>query len=462
MTDQGIDTRHAPADKPQKRELFAWAMYDFANSGYTTVVLTTVFNVYFVGVVASSLNADNGGSATFLWTLAMGIANAIVLLSAPVLGAIADYHAIKKPLLVVTTIGCVAGTALLALAGAGDLVMAMTLVIISNVMFASGENLISAFLPEISDRKNMGRVSGFAWGLGYFGGILSLVLCLLYINWAEGRGADASQYVPVTMLIVAVMFALAALPTFLWLRERAVPVAPVTRQFSLLQAGRVGLNRGLGRVLHTLREASHYRDLFRFLLTLAVYQSGVSTVIVLAAVYAQEVVGLSQQDIILLILVVNFTAALGAVVFGLIQDKLGSIRTLAITLLIWIVAVAVVFRASQPLDMWIAGNLIGLAMGATQSAGRALIGQFTPPARTAEFFGLWGLAMRVAAIVGPVSYGVISYFSGGDHRLALLSTLLFFVVGLLLLLTVDEKRGQVAVSRYGDNDTATADVEPAA
>ena len=449
MKDQDLRARHPAALKPHKRELFAWAMYDFANSGYTTVVLTTVFNVYFVGVVAAAVDSDNSGSATFLWTLAMGIANALVLFSAPVLGAIADYRAIKKPLLLFTTLGCVVSTALLALAGRGDLALAMTLVIFSNVMFASGENLISAFLPEISDRDNMGKISGFAWGLGYFGGILALVLCLLYITWAEGRGHDATHYVPVTMLIVAAMFALAALPTFLWLRERAVPVAAPGQDFSLWRECRVGLTQGLGRVLHTLREAAQYRDLFRFLLTLAVYQSGVSTVIVLAAVYAGEVVGLSQQSIILLILVVNFTAALGAVVFGLIQDRLGSIRTLAITLAIWILAVLVVLQASQPVDMWISGNLIGLAMGATQSAGRALIGQFTPRERTAEFFGLWGLAMRVAAIVGPLSYGAISYFSSGDHRLALLSTLLFFVVGLLLLLTVDEQRGRAAA---GDSD----------
>ncbi len=435
----------ATAAPVQKRELFAWAMYDFANSGYTTVVLTTVFNVYFVGVVAAAMDAGNGGSATFLWTLAMGIANALVLLSAPLLGAIADYHAIKKKLLLATTAGCIVATGLLAFAGEGDIALAMVLVIVSNVMFASGENLISAFLPEISERDKMGKVSGFAWGLGYCGGILALVLCLVYISWAEGRGHGAAQYVPVTMLIVAVMFALAALPTFLWLRERALPLSSSGPALSLLQQCRRGMAEGLGRVGHTLKEAARFQDLFRFLLALAIYQSGVSTVIVLAAIYAQEVIGLSQRDIIVLVLVVNFTAALGAVLFGVIQDKLGSVRTLGITLMIWIVAVAIVYQAAQPRDMWIAGNLIGLAMGATQSAGRAMIGQFTPPARTAEFFGLWGLAMRLAAIVGPLSYGLISFLSSGDHRLALLSTLVFFLLGLAVLVSVNEKRGREAV-----------------
>jgi UMF1 family MFS transporter len=430
----------------QRRELFAWAMYDFANSGYTTVVLTTVFNVYFVGVVANSFAADNNGGATFLWTLAMGLANALVLISAPVVGAIADEYALKKMLLLITTTGCVVSTALLALCGPGDIVLAMLLVVFSSVMFASGENIISAFLPEISPVEKMGRISGFAWGLGYLGGILSLGVCLLYINWAEAREYGAEQYVPVTMLIVAVLFALASLPTFMLLRERAVPMLSLRSRQGIFREGRDIFVKGLASVAATLREATRFRDLFRFLLTMLFYQCGVSTVIVVAAIYAKEVVALSHQEIIIMVLVVNFTASLGAVLFGLLQDKLGSVRTLAVTLVVWIVAVGIVYQAELKSDMWLAANLIGLAMGASQSAGRALVGQFTPPARTAEFFGLWGFSGKLAAIIGPVSYGLISYASAGDHRLALLSTLAFFVAGLLMLFTVNEQRGRAAVS----------------
>jgi len=410
-------------------------MYDFANSGYTTVVLTAVFNAYFVGVVAGD-GADKSGAATLLWTVAMAITNILVLASAPVLGAIADHGAHKKRFLALTTVGCVLFTALLGFVGRGDVALAMTLVILSSLMFASGENFIAAFLPEIAEQKDMGRISGYGWSLGYLGGLLVLGLCLMYIQWAQSRGETAVQYVPVTMWITAVMFALAALPTFLWLRERArpQPLAPGDNYFRI----------GFARVRHTLSHARHYRDLFRFLITLAVYYCGINTVIVLAAIYAQEVMGFSMQENIMLILVVNVTAAIGAFGFGLIQDRLGSVRTLAITLMVWVLALVTAYFTETRAAFWVVANLVGISLGSSQSAGRALVGQFSPPERAAEFFGLWGLAGKLAAVIGPLVYGFVTFLSHGNHRLALLSTCVFFITGLLMLFTVDERRGRAA------------------
>jgi UMF1 family MFS transporter len=253
---------------------------------------------------------------------------------------------------------------------------------------------------------------------------------------AQARGQVAADFVPVTMLITAAAFAIAALPTFLWLRERAVP-QPLPGWFDSLRLG-------FARVRHTLSHAHHYRDLFRFLVTLAVYNCGISTVIVLAAVYAQQVMGFSTQDAIILILVVNVTAALGAFGFGLVQDRLGSVTTLAATLVIWIAALVLAYVIETRAGFWVVANLVGVALGSSQSAGRALIGLFSPPGRSAEFFGLWGLASKLAVVVGPMSYGLVAYHSQGDHRLALLTTTAFFIVGLLLLLTVNEGRGRVA------------------
>ena len=411
-------------------------MYDFANSGYTTVVLTAIYSAYFVGVVARADGADSG-TATFLWTLAMGVANFLVLASAPVIGAIADHRAWKKRFLLVTTVGCVGFTTALGFAGPGNIAAAMLLVILASVMFASGENLIASFLPEIARPNDMGRISGYGWTLGYLGGLLVLGLCLLYIAGAESRGQGAAQFVPVTLWITAGAFALAALPTFLWLRERAVP-APLATEAGYVAAGFL-------RVRHTLAEASRFQDLFRFLITLAVYYCGIHTVIVLAAVYAQQVMGFSTQEAIGLILVVNITAAAGAFLFGQFQDRLGSVRTLALTLLVWIAALVLAYVTESRAAFWVVANLVGLALGSSQSAGRALVGQFSPPERAAEFFGLWGLAGKLAAIVGPVTYGLITWVSHGDHRLALLSTGMFFVIGLALLLTINEARGRAAV-----------------
>lgn len=420
--------------RPAPREIFAWAMYDFANSGYTTVVLTAIFNAYFVGVVAGG--AASGGWATLTWTVAMAIANLLVILTAPVIGAVADHRACKKQFLAVTTIGCVVFTALLGLVGPGDVALGMVLVIMASFMFASGENLIAAFLPEIAPPEAMGRVSGYGWSLGFVGGLLVLGVCLVYISFAEAAGRTAAQYVPVTMWITAVAFALAAIPTFLWLPERS-RAQPLAR-------GQSYLRTGFARVRATLARARELPDMFRFLVTLAVYYSGINTVVVLAAVYAQEAMGFGMRETIMLILVVNVTAAAGAFSFGFAQDRFGSVPTLALALGVWIAALLIAYFSDARAAFWLSANLIGLALGASQSAGRALIGQFAPPGRTAEFFGLWGLATKLAAIVGPTSYGIIAYLSHGNQRLALLSTTVFFIAGLILLFGVNERRGRAA------------------
>ncbi len=423
---------------PARRELFAWMMYDFANSGYTTVVLTAIFNVYFVNIIAGGADKSLQAEATLLWTVAIAIANGLVLLSAPVLGAIADHLAAKKRLLLASSLGCVIATALLSLAGAGDVALAMALLIIATVMFATGENLIAAFLPELTTQENMGRLSAWGWTVGYLGGLLVLGLCLAIIMGGEARGYSAQHTVPLTLLTVAIIFALAATPTFLWLRERAVPLPKSPGQTHNY------LGIGFQRLRHTLIHARHYTDLFRFLLALTVYTCGINTVIVLAAIYAQQVMGFNTQDTILLILVVNITAAVGAFVFGHVQDRIGSVPTLAITLLVWIGATALAYFTTSRAEFWVVANLVGLAMGASQSAGRALIGQFSPPVRTAEFFGLWGLAVKLSAIIGPLSYGLITYLTDGDHRLAILSTVFFFIAGLVLLTGINEQRGRNA------------------
>lgn len=428
--------------KPRKIEWLAWSMYDFANSGYTTVVLTTIFNAYFVGVIAAGFNS---GTATFLWTLTVAIGNALVLLSAPVVGAISDARSARKSFLLLATMGCVATTAGLGWAGEGMVPFTIGLLIISLVSFGSGEYLIAAFLPEIAPEDQMGRVSGYGWSLGYVGGLLTLGLCLGYVTWAENQGLEADHYVPVTLWITAAIFLFAALPTFLVLRERH----PKTDHRPLSAYVR----EGFSRVQATLQHAHALKDLLRFLVSLVVFQAGISTVIVLAAIYAQEVLAFSSQELIFLIMVVNVAAAFGAFGMGHLQDRIGSRQALSLALLVWIVAVLLVLFAADKADIWLPANLIGLAMGATQSAGRALVGHFSPDTRTGEYFGLWGLATHLAMIIGPTSYGLISWATGGNQRLALISTLAFFVVGLVLLNTVDEVRGRQAAADMEASDT---------
>jgi len=416
-----------------RRERFSWAMYDFANSGYTTVVLTTLYSAFFVAVIAQQAT-----SATLLLTIATSIANAVVLFTAPIIGVIGDVYARKKRLLMVTTFGCILFTALLALPGPGDIALAMTILIISNIMFASGENLIAAFLPELAKPAGMGRLSGFGWSVGYIGGLITLVICLAYVTYARANGIEASEFVRDCMLIVATIFALAALPTLLWLKERATP--DTRRQHAVFKIA-------FRRLQRTFQHIHHYPDLLRFMIALTIFHCGIYIVIILAAVYASEVLGFNETDNIILIGVVNISAAIGAYGFGRLQDRIGSLKTLSITLLIWCLAILLITTNQSIIVFWIAANLVGIALGSSQSASRALVGLLSPSHRSGEFFGLWGLCIKLAAIIGPLSYGVINWLNDGDHQISMLVTLGFFVAGWFLLKTIDEQRGRALVAR---------------
>lgn len=439
MTDQpqhsasdGRQSILAPGVRPI--EVWSWAMYDFANSSYTTVVITAIFNAYFVGVVAEGKNWG-----TFAWTASLAVSYAMIMLTAPILGAFADAKAAKKRVLAATTAGCVVLTAGLAGVGQGDLVLGVVLIVLSNYCFGSGENIIAAFLPELATERGMGKLSGWGWSLGYLGGLLSLLLCLGYLHWSGQNGVATNDAVPATMLITSAVFALASLPTFLILRERATPAAQTAGIYEATFA----------RLGGTLRKARHYRDLWRFLICIVFYQAGIQTVISLAAIYAQVAMGFTTQHTVLLLLVTNLTAAIGAFAFGQVQDRIGHIKTLAVTLVVWCGVVVLAWLATGPLLFWIAANLVGLGLGSSQSAARALVGYLSPPQHAAEFFGLWGLAVKLSSIVGPVTYGVLTWISGGDHRSAMLMTGGFFLLGLALLTGIDAHRGRQAAVAPG-------------
>lgn len=410
------------------REVFAWAMYDFANSGYTTVVITAVFAAYFVGGVAG-----DAPWATFAWTAALSASYAIVMFSSPLIGAYADRHACKKRLLMFTTLGCVMSTAAMAMAGPGTVVLAVLLLIISNTFYSWGESLTAAFLPELAQPHAMGKVSGWGWSLGYAGGMLALGLSLAYVLHAQSRGIPADAFVPVTLLITAAVYGGASLVTFAWLRERAVPREALSAQ----PAG--------GR-LESLRVA--YAQLrgfpdFRWLLACAVfYQGGVAVAIALAAIYAEAVIGFQKQETMVLIFVLNIAAALGAFFWGHLQDRLGHKLALASTLLGWIVTCVLATLARDKGDFWWAATIAGLCMGSSQSAGRAMAGLLAPPRQLAEFFGLWTFATRLSAILGPLAYGAITWATGGNQRMAIACTTVLFVAGLVALLRVDMQRGR--------------------
>jgi UMF1 family MFS transporter len=411
-----------------RREVFAWACYDFANSGYTTVVLTAVFSAYFVGTIAADTTHP-----TTVWTWVLAVSNALVMLAMPLIGAYADLRARKKWLLLLSTVGCVLTTAALALPGRGDIALASAAVIASNFFFMVGVALIAAFLPELARPEGLGRVSGWGWSFGYLGGMVALGVCIGYVMWARGQGLGADHFVPVTMLIVAVTFGLAAWPTLAWLRERALPQTESVTGHA---------RESWVRLWQTLRQVRRYRDFATLLACGAFYQAGVTVVIALAAIYAQEVMKFDTLQTMMLIFVVNITAAVGAFLFGYVQDRLGHRRTLALTLVGWLAMTWVAAAATSVAMFWLAANLAGLCMGSSQSAGRAMAGALAPENRRAEFYGLWILATQVAAVIGPLTYGAVMIATGNDHRTSILVTGVFFLVGLLLIAPIDMQRGR--------------------
>jgi UMF1 family MFS transporter len=410
------------------REVFGWAMYDFANSGYTTVVITAVFAAYFVGSVA-----DGAPWATLAWTSGLSLSYLIVMLTMPGLGAWADRVAGKRRLLMWVTAGCVLSTAALAFVGPGQVALGLLFLVMSNTFFSYGESLTASFLPELAQPQAMGRVSGWGWALGYLGGMLTLGICLAYVLAAQAKGETGSQFVPVTMVITSLVYGLAACVTFVLLREHALPQpdAPVVGVFHSLQGLR-----------NTWRDARPYKDFTRLMACAVAYQGGVAVAISLAAIYAEQVIGFQPQETMILIFVLNLAAFAGAFAFGYAQDKLGHKLALSLTLLGWILTCVIAALSTTKEVFWWAAGIAGVCMGSSQSAGRAMAGLMVPPARVGEFFGLWTFAIRLASILGPLSYGLITWLSDGNQRLAIGSTSLMFALGLVLLMPVDVERGR--------------------
>ena len=420
----------------KKREVFGWAMYDFANSGYTTVVITAVFAAYFVGGIAQKAEW-----ATFAWTLALSISYAIVMLTMPSLGAYADLRAAKKKLLMVFTAGCVLSTAALAFAGPGSVALAFVLIIVSNTFYSYGESLTASFLPELARPEALGKVSGWGWSFGYFGGMLALGICLGYALWAGKNGISADRFVPVTMLITAAIYGAAALVTFKLLGERGVPNLQAQRQG--------GFKASLVQLKATFDQARRYQDFMWLLLCAVFYQGGVAVAITLAAIYAEQVIGFVQTETMVLIFVLNLAAAAGAFGFGQFQDRLGHKLALGLTLVGWIATCIIAALTTTKGGFWYAAALAGVCMGSSQSAGRAMAGMFAPPQQLGEFYGLWTFATRLASIIGPLTYGAITWATGGNQRIAIASTAVLFAIGLLVLQRVDVARGRAAALQAG-------------
>jgi len=421
-----------PESQATRRDYWAWASLDFANSGYTTVVITAVFNAYFVSVIL-----EGAAHATLAWTLVLSASYALVLITAPWVGAYADAFAAKRRLLYWATAACVLGTLSLAWAGPGDWVWASLLLVVSNLAYATHQNLSAGFLHELAESNSLGKWSGLGWAWGYLGGLFTLALALAWVQAGPGLfpGLSWSTELKVggALVVTAVVFAAVGGLALGALRERSVPTG-------------VNWRRAWLRLWGSLRGLSSQSALMRLLACIVVYQAGVAAVIGLAAVYAQAVMGFDLAQTILLVLVVNLTASLGAAGFALFHDRLGHRWSIALSLMLWIAMVAVAVIGTTVAWFWLAANLAGLAMGSSQSGARAAVAALAPADSQAEAFGAWGVAVHLASILGPLVYGLVTWATDNNHRLAILAVGAFFLVGLALLMRVPFSRPQEEVA----------------
>lgn len=403
----------------KRREIFGWCCFDFANSAFTTIVITVVGLPYFKAVVADGANAAEGW-----WGTTLALSQVCVLLLAPLIGVVADVHARKKRYLAVTAFVCSAATMVMCGIDAGQVWLMLGLLLVANFAFSTSENICSAFLPEISTPQNVGRISGYGWSFGYLGGLLSLVIALVIIQSGEGR----AQW---TFLATGLFFFGASLPTLLLLKERAKPrpLAPgqTYRQLAWKQFGDMR------------RELPQHRKLLKFFGAMTCNLAGLMAVVGFAAGYATEVIGMEQSQIIGLFIVLQLAGVAGAFGFGFLQDRTGPKIPLAAALVIWMAACLWAAVCTTVTEFYAIGVLAGIGMGSLQSASRAVVSSLTPPGRSGEFFGYWGFFAKLAAVIGTFAFG--NMVSLTDYRVAITANTGFFLVGLIILLRIKLPRG---------------------
>lgn len=421
----------------RRREIWSWALYDFANSPFTTLVVTFVYATYFTQAIA-----DDPIHGTALWSRGVTVTAIVVALASPVLGALADRGGYRKLFVLLSTLVCVAATALLYRVLPGEVVAALVLFVIANIAYEFGTVFYNAFLPEIAPEGRIGRVSGFGWGLGYFGGLLALALALVGFVQPEtpwfGFSREAGENVRATNLLVAVWFLVFSLPLFLWVREDRSRVSP---------AGRIVAD-SWKQLLRTFREVGRHRQTVRFLIARLIYNDGLVTVFAFGGIYAAGTFGFTIEQVLLFGIVINIAAGASAILMGYLDDVIGGKRTIVVSLLGLIGSTALAMLAADETWLWVAGILIGVFTGPNQSASRSLMGRFVPKAVENEFFGFFAFSGKLTAFIGPFLLGVLTDLSG-SQRVGVSIVLVLFVVGLVLLLGVDETEGARARDELG-------------
>lgn len=406
-----------------RRAVYSWALYDFGNSAFTTLVVTFIYATYFAEVIA-----PDSTRGTVLWSRAITVTAVVVAVCSPILGALADRGGFRKGFVVVATLISVAATAALYDVLPGEVMRALTLVVIANVTFEFGTVFYNAFLPDLSTPRTIGAISGWGWGLGYVGGVLALVIALVGFVQTEtpwfGFAIDGEN-VRATNLLVAVWFFMFSLPLFFWVREDKSRVSP---------RGRI-VTEAVAQLGRTFREVRRHRETAKFLVARLFYNDGLVTIFAFGGIYAAGTFGFSIEEVIVFGIVINVAAGIGSVGMGYLDDRIGAKRTIELSLYGLIVATVVAVFASDRTWFWVAGVLIGIFVGPNQAASRSLMGRLAPPAMRNEFFGFFAFSGKLTSFIGPLLLGVVTDVAN-SQRVGVAVVLVMFIVGLGLLLMV--------------------------
>ncbi len=403
-----------------RKEVFAWSLYDFANQPFTTIIVTFIYSAFFVKVIA--VNEQEG---TFLWTSAIAITAVVVSLLSPILGALADKGGFRKFFLILSTLICAVFSILLYFPKEGEVYYALTCFVIANIAFEIGSIFCNSYLPDLSNSKNIGRISGYSWGLGFVGGLLALFLSLFLFD------INNSDEIRKINILVGVWFLLFSIPTFLFVNDKKKE-----------KLNRVHFNSSFDSLKDTFKSISNYRQIYRFLIARLFFNDGLITIFALGGVYAVGTLDFSFEDVMILGIVLNLCAGMGSFLFGYIEDKIGSKKVINFSLFVLILATLIAYHSpdtSNPKEwFWVAGVLLGFMVGPNQSCSRSLMARLTPKEKQNEFFGFFALTGKATSFLGPLLFGIITKFH--SQQMALWVVVILLLIGLILFNRTGEKQ----------------------
>ena len=413
-----------------RQNVFVWSLYDFANSAFTTLVVTFIYAAYFTKAIA-----ENEIIGTALWSRAVSLTAIIVAIASPIMGVISDKANLRKTFLVFMTYTSIFGSIMLYFAMPGEVMKALTWFVIANIGFELGGVFYNAYLPEIAPENKIGRVSGYGWSFGYVGGLLCLVIAMVgFVNpeipWF-GFSKIAGENIRATNILVAVWFGIFSLPMLLKLKSHP-PTKNKKSEFNVLS--------GINELIHTFREIIKYKQVIKFLLARMIYNDGLVTIFAFGGIYAAGTFGFSFEEIMIFGIVLNVTAGIGAFTFGFLDDKLGGKLTIQITLICLIAAGLMAIFAKSKFIFWISGIMVGIFSGPNQAASRSLMGRFTPRSKENEFYGFFAFSGKMTAFIGPLFLGILTQVFD-SQRAGVSIVVILFVLGLFLLKDINEKDG---------------------